>query len=116
MSLLSRRGFISLSGAALIGPAVAFAQGGNITGRYRAQGRNPDGSIYSGIVDLNDAFGKITMVWQVGDQTYEGVGSREGRVLTIDWGAADPIVYVIMPDGELHGTWADGTALERLSR
>ena len=55
------------------------------------------------------------MFWRVGRETYTGEGRIDGRVLTVDWGAEDPIVYVLMPDGELHGTWADGRALEKLS-
>lgn len=116
MPRLTRRYAIAiLSGAALM-PMAAAAQGQSLTGRYRAEGRNPDGSIYSGSVELNDAFGKITMIWKVGSQSYEGLGTRDGRVLTVDWGDTHPVVYVVMPDGSLHGTWANGTALERLSR
>lgn len=116
MPRLARRHAIAmLSGAALL-PFAAAAQGQSLTGRYRAEGRNPDGSTYSGSVELNDAFGKITMTWTVGSQTYQGLGSRDGRVLTVDWGDTHPVVYVVMPDGSLHGTWANGTALERLSR
>ncbi len=41
---------------------------------------------------------------------------REGRVVTVDWGAETPVVYVVMPGGALHGTWDGGMALERLRR
>ena len=46
---------------------------------------------------------------------HRGVGVLDGRVVTVDWGDATPVIYVVMEDGELHGTWADGTALEKLT-
>ena len=56
---------------------------------------------------------------KVGDMilvgSYSGTGNRDGNVLLVDWGADYLIVYTIMDDGELHGTWADGYALDRLS-
>lgn len=116
MPRLTRRHAIAILSGAALTPVAAAAQGQSLTGRYRAEGRNPDGSTYSGSVELNDAFGKITMTWKVGSQSYEGLGTRHGRVLTVDWGDTHPVVYVVMPDGSLHGTWANGTALERLSR
>ena len=39
---------------------------------------------------------------------------RDGHLLIVDWGDETPIIYVVMADGELHGTWADGRALEKL--
>ena len=41
---------------------------------------------------------------------------RTWQVLMINWGQSTPVVYVVMPGGELHGTWAGGTALEKLTR
>ena len=38
-------------------------------------------------------------------------GDRPG---TVEWGSDYPVYYLILPSGELHGTWANGTALERL--
>jgi len=36
-------------------------------------------------------------------------------VLTVDWGANAPVIYVINADGTLYGTWAKGKALELLT-
>ena len=87
----------------------------SIAGRYRAEGRNPDGSDYSGRVDIMQQGQAVDFTWVIGNDTYRGTGEIEDRVVTVDWGEATPVVYVIMPNGALHGTWADGTALERLS-
>lgn len=94
----------------------ALAQGININGIYDAQGRNPDGSVYTGtaiVAELNNA---VQVSWTVGVQNYTGTGVRDGQVVVVNWGQPAPVVYVVMPNGELHGTWASGTALERLVR
>ncbi|KMW59575.1 hypothetical protein AIOL_004557 [Candidatus Rhodobacter oscarellae] len=43
------------------------------------------------------------------------MGRVDGRVVTVNWGSATPVVYVWMPDGTLHGTWDGGLALEKLT-
>lgn len=55
------------------------------------------------------------MTWLVNGDTIRGQGTREGRILTIDWGDKTPVIYVVMPDRTLHGTWDDGLALEKLT-
>lgn len=101
-----------LAFAALIAATPAFA---DISGSYNAQGRNPDGAGYSGTVQIVEANGMVAVDWRVGSQNYSGKGTINGDVVTVDWGQRDPVVYVIMPDGELHGTWADGAGLEKLT-
>jgi len=88
----------------------------DITGGYFVYGRNPDGSAYDGTLQITEmAGGEYQVSWQVGS-SYSGVGELKGDVLTVDWGGAHPAVYVVMPDGELHGTWEDGLGLELLTR
>ncbi len=101
---------LALAAGLVAGPALAQS----ITGTYRAEGRNPDGSPYSGTVTIAEAGSEVAISWSVGGQGYQGRGTRNGQVITIDWGDQYPIVYVRMPSGELHGTWANGKALERL--
>ncbi len=115
-SLYSRR---VIFGVALAVTAMGTASGNaqmSIEGRYSAEGRNPDGSAYSGIVQIVQSGDAISMSWQIGDQAYSGSGVRQGRIVTVNWGAKYPVIYVIQPNGALHGTWADGRALERLTR
>ncbi len=99
-----------LTAAAFAGAAAAQS----ISGSYRAEGRNPDGSTYTGTVQIQDNGSAIEMNWQVGAQAYAGTGTRNGDVVWVDWGDTYPVVYVRMPSGELHGTWSNGRALERL--
>lgn len=66
-------------------------------------------------MQLTQSANVISMAWQVGASSYIGTGIRDGRVVIVNWGDATPVVYVVMPDGTLHGTWAGGLALEKLS-
>lgn len=97
-------------------PALAedVGQFTDIAGAYRVEGRNADGSAYSGQLVLSTRGETYLGDWTIADQAYRGVGQLDGRVLTLQWSeGAEPVVYVLMPDGELHGTWSDGRALER---
>ena len=88
---------------------------GHIAGLYAVEGRNPDGSAYGGTVAIGSLGGnQYVLNWTVGS-SYEGTGVLSGDVLTVEGNFADPVFYIVMPDGELHGTWADGRGLERLA-
>jgi len=116
-SPISRRaafGSFAALAATLATGQAARAQS-SVSGTYMVEGRNPDGSAYSGRVRITESGGRVTMAWTVGDQSYSGVGVRDGRIVMVDLGDTSPVVYVIMQGGALHGTWADGRALERLT-
>ena len=111
----TRRAVLGLAAAALL-PMAAHAQSlPDISGTYLAEGRNPDGSTYVGQAVLAQDGSTVTVAWSVGQQGYKGRGTFDGRVLQVDWGDTHPVIYVLMPGGALHGTWADGRALERLT-
>tara|TARA_R110002049_G_scaffold23781_4_gene84540 strand:+ start:40829 stop:41188 length:360 start_codon:yes stop_codon:yes gene_type:complete len=101
---------------ALCLPLVAMAQQADISGSYLAEGRNPDGSAYQGVAQIAERDGSVQIDWTVGGQNYSGSGVRDGLVVVVNWGESAPVVYVVMANGDLHGTWNNGTALERLSR
>ncbi len=86
-----------------------------IAGTYASNGLNADGSAYNGVADITEQGGAVEFTWVVAGDTMRGQGSRDGRVVTVDWGASTPVIYVVMPDGTLHGTWDDGKALEKLT-
>jgi len=114
---MHRRFLLAALCAGLALPAAAQGVPGDISGSYRVEGRNPDGSAYSGRLTVQESTGgAVAFAWIVANQSYAGVGTRDGRVVTVDWGAEHPVIYVIMPGGALHGTWADGKALERAVR
>jgi hypothetical protein len=118
----TRRMALTLIAAATLAPAASaqtrkqsLTRSIDLNGSYTVTGRNADGSAYSGRASVRHQGDAVEITWTVGSQTYRGAGLLEGRVLTVEWGDATPVVYVVMPDGALHGTWADGTALDRLT-
>lgn len=88
---------------------------GSIAGRYDSRGLNADGSSYSGVADVTVQGNAVEFTWVVQGDTMHGSGTIDGRVVTVDWGSKTPVIYVVMPDGTLHGTWDDGLALEKLT-
>lgn len=84
-------------------------------GRYRARGRNADGSTYSGTVSIVPRGRRYHLEWRIGSSSYSGEGTLEGNVLTVDWGAATPVVYALSSNGVLKGLWAAGKGEETLS-
>jgi hypothetical protein len=99
-------------------PAAAIQTDPNI---HEASGSNPDGSKYTGTADvkvISDT--TYTIVWKIGDATYQGFGMRLNDSLaatyTID-GEPGLIIYKVNGDG-LTGAWAirghDGVGTERL--
>ena len=69
----------------------------------------------SGTVWIDHAGKGYSFRWQIGSQSYRGTASKSGDVVTVDWGDTHPVFYLVIPDCELHGTWADGRALEKLT-
>jgi uncharacterized caspase-like protein len=84
-------------------------------GRYRVSGRNPNGSRYSGTADISDSGGQFVIKWKVGSKGYRGIGERDGNLLTVDWGAATPVVYALADGGTLRGLWGNGKGEEVLT-
>ncbi|WP_372580751.1 hypothetical protein [Ruegeria hyattellae] len=114
---MMRRGLLSalvLAGSALLVPQILAADG-SIAGTYSVQGRNVEGQIYDGVATVAQDGSFVNFEWRIGTQVINGAGSIDGRVVTVDWGSEFPVVYVVMANGSLHGTWADGLALDRLT-
>jgi|GEM_PF-1294745 len=88
----------------------------SLAGKYNADGRNPDGSRYRGRVVITRDGNIYHFQWWIGQQTYRGQGQLVQNVLTIDWGEADPVIYQVLADGTLKGTWAAGKASENLTK
>ncbi|WP_299985998.1 hypothetical protein [uncultured Ruegeria sp.] len=105
---------LTLAGTVVF-PLQAFAGDTAIAGSYSVQGRNVDGQPYSGSANVSQDGSFVSIVWTVAGETFNGAGAIDGKVVTVEWNAEFPIVYVVAPDGELHGTWADGLALDKLT-
>jgi len=90
------------------GPVVVRA------GSYRVEGTNPNGSPYRGTLTIERSGSLYLLRWQIGKDTFQGQGTLHGRTFTIDWGSPDPIIYQVMNDGTLQGTWAKGQGKENV--
>jgi hypothetical protein len=84
-------------------------------GAYDVEGRNPDGKSYKGKVEIEKDGDKYHVSWNVGDSAYDGTGTLEGNLLTVEWGSATPVVYALADDGSLKGLWDAGLGEETLT-
>ena len=94
------------------GLATAWA---DISGTYFVYGRHGDGRTFEGKATIAAGDDGYAIEWLIGAASYSGIGVLEGRVLTVEWGTEAPAIYVVMPDGELHGTFEDGLGVELLT-
>jgi len=85
-----------------------------LTGVYRSDGRNPNGTRYRGITVINRSGGQVQFRWWIGKQIFDGTGDFAGKILVVNWGDKYPVIYAVDKHGFLTGEWADGKATERL--
>ena len=79
------------------------------SGHYLVSGLNPNGSRYSGTLDVKANGDRYDFAWVTGASQFQGVGTLAGNILTVNWGSnTTPIIYAVADDGSLHGLWADG--------
>ena len=97
------------------GDGSAASPAMDIQGTYEAVGRNPDGTGYTSPVEVIQTGQAVEFAWINEGSTTRGAGTMEGRIVTVDWGDTTPVIYVVMDEGELHGTWADGLGVEKLT-
>jgi hypothetical protein len=86
-----------------------------LTGVYRANGTNPSGSKYTGIVALKEDGDDFKVTWWIGKDVCNGSGHYAGKMLVINWGDKTPVMYSFGDEGALDGEWADGSATETLT-
>jgi hypothetical protein len=76
---------------------------------YAAAGTNPDGSSYTGTVNIKVISDKtFTIHWKIGDETYDGFGMRNGDALAATYtlnGEPGLIIYRVEEGGALNGFW-----------
>lgn len=84
-------------------------------GAYRAAGRNANGALYQGMVRIARQGEAYQLDWKIGKDVYQGTGTLDGNLLSVDWGSATPVVYALAADGSLKGLWAAGTGEETLT-
>jgi hypothetical protein len=84
-------------------------------GEYSVEGRSDDGQEYSGTVTISKEGDDYKLNWKVGESEYEGDGTFDGNLLTVNWGNSTPVVYALGDDGSLKGLWAGGRGEETLT-
>lgn len=82
------------------------------TGTYRVDGRNPDGSRYRGVLDVEAQGEDYLLRWSIAGSTYSGRGRLQDGLLVVDWGSSEPIIYAVRSDGALAGLWQSGLGSE----
>lgn len=87
-----------------------------LEGDYQVNGVSPTGSKYAGTVRISRKSERFLVDWRIGNQSYQGQGTLDGNLLTIDWGSSTPVVYAVADDGRLDGLWDAGEGQEVLSR
>jgi hypothetical protein len=87
-----------------------------ILGNYTVQGRNPNGSSYSGEAAISFDGSKYEIGWNLaGGQRFYGSGILDDKLLKINW-EGGMVTYIIRDNGKiLDGTWANGKGSEILT-
>lgn len=86
----------------------------DLGGVYRVEGTNPSGSQYRGMVALLQNQDQFQLTWWIGKDVFHGTGHFAGKMLMVNWGDKDPVIYTFGDKGALDGEWADGSASETL--
>jgi hypothetical protein len=93
----------------LVVATIARADTLTLHSSYAAAGTNPDGSTYTGTVNIKVISDKtFTIHWKIGDETYDGFGMRNGDALAATYVLNDEpglIIYKVDDKGVLDGFW-----------
>jgi len=82
----------------------------HLSSSYKAVGKNPDGSSYTGTVTvkiISDT--TYTIEWKTGDSVTKGFGMRMNDTLSATYmlnGQPGLVIYKLQSDGSLAGIWA----------
>jgi hypothetical protein len=93
--------------ASALGVAAAEAQ--NIGGRYQVQGRNFNGSTYTGVAEIivtSDTTCRIN--WNIGGQIWRGICMRNGQAFSAAYRLGNTVglvIYQLNLDGSMQGLW-----------
>ncbi len=100
---------IALIAMLLLAP-LASAETLRLLSSYKAVGKNPDGSPYTGAVAvkiISDT--TFAIEWRIGDSVTRGFGMRMNDTLSATYllnGQPGLVMYKVQDDGSLSGIWA----------
>lgn len=98
---------------------VSLAAAADIDGIYEAKGTTPDGSTYTGEVQIKSFGPTEGIAWRLGNEGYKGLGIVSGNVLGAAYsnqeGYFGVVVYEVR-QGSLNGVWTDVATQTRAGR
>jgi hypothetical protein len=80
-------------------------------GVYNVVGKDR-GTSYAGTLSITPAGSNLRFRWTISGKTFDGTGTRDGNLITVDWGSATPIVYALTDDGYMIAIYAGGRSIE----
>ena len=115
---------VGIAGAFILLAGVASASAQSLPGNYQVEGKNLDGSAYSGTAEIV-ATSETTcrIVWKTGGTTANGICMRNGDSFAAGYVLGESVglvVYKMNADGTLEGVWTiadqEGVGEETLTR
>jgi len=87
--------------------ASPLAASSSFGGDYSILGTNSNGSGYEGALSIIEQGEVWQLVWNVGSDTYDGIGIASGNVLAAAYGGqgCGVALYAVQPNGDLGGVW-----------
>ena len=90
-------------------PMAAQGPQPELSGVYRCNGMNPDGTAYQGVVEISKLQNTFRVRWTMDDGSIIGVGIFSNGVLAVSYFGGAPAVVVYKLDGtSLVGEWTMG--------
>ena len=90
-------------------PMAAQSPQPELSGVYRCNGMNPDGTAYQGIVEISKLENTFRVRWTMDDGSIIGVGIFSNGVFAVSYFGGAPAVVVYKLDGTtLVGEWTMG--------
>ncbi len=90
-------------------PIGEIPPSGDLAEEYHVVGTTADGSTYEGTLYVEQHGPVYWLTWEIGTQTYTGVGILQDDVLSVGWdagGMCAAVSYQVMADGRLKGLWS----------
>jgi hypothetical protein len=90
-------------------PMAAQSPSPELSGVYRCNGMNPDGTAYEGVVEISKLKNTFRVRWTMDDGSIIGVGILSNGVFAVSYFGGAPAVVVYKLDGtNLVGEWTMG--------
>ena len=105
-----------LSAIVLACTVMSLSALAGVEGSYACRGTNPDGSPYSGTVEITQHGEGYLVAWSIGGSGYSGTGIFSENQLSASWGVKGSeygiVVYKLENDGRLVGKWLNPSSVK----